>query len=374
MKWRYRLQAASHRILGLHESCGLGFPDSLIESVEAYVMQTDDGSHMLTLREPYSFECETGDVDHPEIRAEFEKQHRITIPAFQLACLENVTLRSRDAYLLSPGRRAVFLASARSLEKFRKDAARDAFRRRPTRALRGRYFLGFDRWGYNYYYHWMVETLSRFLALDNVPEDVKIVLPRRTQPYMLRSLELFGGVSPDRYVYCDGEDWELEECWFPTKPYGWFLPSRREVVEVSRRILGNFRGSSRGLGAERLYVSRGRCASRRLANEEEISRFLESRGFVTWYPEEDSLDQQIATCQDARVIVSSFGSAMANLMFCKPGADVIILYDETYFDPCNWVLGACFDHRMRGVSYGPRRPLSVEALARQLPSPDQHSR
>ena len=154
----------------------------------------------------------------------------------------------------------------------------------------------------------MVETLSRFLALENVPEDVKIVLPRRTQPYMLRSLELFGGVSPDRYVYCDGEDWELEECWFPTKPYGWFLPSRREVVEVSRRILGNFRGSSRGLGAERLYVSRGRCASRRLVNEEEISRFLESRGFVTWYPEEDSLDQQITTCQDARVIVSSFGS------------------------------------------------------------------
>ena len=49
MKWRHRIQATSHRLLGLHERCGLGFPDSLIESVATKQVT---GSHLLTLWGP----------------------------------------------------------------------------------------------------------------------------------------------------------------------------------------------------------------------------------------------------------------------------------------------------------------------------------
>lgn len=366
LRLRHRLRAALQRRLGLHDRFGLGLPETVIDSVEDYVRRAADGSFVVPIRDAYAFVADCGRIDSPIVRRRFETACRVELPPFQVACLKNVRLYSRGTYLLSAGRRAVFLESARSPEKLRKDVARDALRRRPLRRLEGRHFLGFDRWGYNYYYHWMVETLSRHLALERAPEDARILLPRRTLPYMLRSLECFGGVDPARFLVCDEEDWELEECWFPTKPYGWLVPSPREAREVARRILARSRG--RGIGARKLYVSRARCSTRRLSNEDSVREYLEKRGFVTFFPEAHPLDVQIATFREAREIVASFGSAMANLMFCEPGAEVVILYDESYFDASNHVLGACFGHRMHGVAHRPSAPLSLAALAEGLDS------
>ncbi len=359
MKFRHKLKDRLNRSLGLHTRFDLGLPSQIIESLDDYVADADDGSSIQELRSAYTFQCPEPVVDHPDILKHFQAHRAFELPPFKLGKLMNVHVRSKGMYVLPPDRGGVLLESTRSAVKFRARAAQEALDRFTTTQKAGRYFLAFDRWGYNYYYHWMVETLSRFLALDQAPKDARIMMPRKTTPYMLRSLELFGGIAPERFVYFDDQDWQLEECWFATKPYGWFLPSDKEVIEVAKRILANYKRPKTPLGAKRLYISRDKMASRRLVNEEEVSDYLAKQDILTYHPQDNDLDDQIAAFQDAELIVSSFGSAMTNLMFCKPGTRVVILYPETFYDTCNWVLGVAFGCEMVGLSYHPQKPFDI---------------
>ena len=176
---------------------------------------------------------------------------------------------------------------------------------------------------------------------------------------MQRALELFG-VPPARWLPFDDTDWELPTCWFAGKPYGYFLPSPVEVRQVVTRLLGRLHLPDRT--GPNLYISRARCAGRRLANEDQVRESLERRGFETYFPELHTVDEQIAAFRAARVIAGSFGSGLTNIMFCRPGTGVVVLYDETYFDTCIWVLGCGVGLNMLGIGHQPDHPINLDRL------------
>lgn len=73
----------------------------------------------------------------------------------------------------------------------------------------------------------------------------------------------------------------------------------------------------------RLFISR-KNIPRRKFNEEELVSSLQDLGFVSVSPEEFSFEEQIALFNNADVVVGPSGAAMTNLLFCKPGAKVLI--------------------------------------------------
>ena len=74
----------------------------------------------------------------------------------------------------------------------------------------------------------------------------------------------------------------------------------------------------------RVFISR-KNIKRRSYNEDEIKEELSSYGFVAVSPEELSFEEQVALFNNADYIVASSGAALTNLIFCKPGAKILII-------------------------------------------------
>lgn len=72
-----------------------------------------------------------------------------------------------------------------------------------------------------------------------------------------------------------------------------------------------------------LYISRANSQRRKIKNEEKLKKTLENLGIITIQLENLSLEQQIKTIYNARLIISTHGAGLTNLIFAQPGTKVI---------------------------------------------------
>ena len=110
--------------------------------------------------------------------------------------------------------------------------------------------------------------------------------------------------------------------------------------EVFARILKRVRQSgvteSRG---GKLFVSRDGLKKRQITNGRSIRVELEKRGFQAAAPELNSFEQQASIFSNADIIVTEFGAAMANVVFCRPGTKIVEIIPEDQNDP--WSAHLC---------------------------------
>jgi capsular polysaccharide biosynthesis protein len=84
----------------------------------------------------------------------------------------------------------------------------------------------------------------------------------------------------------------------------------------------------------RVYIQRKGAVSRRIVNEEELEGTLAREGFIAVDAAVLSVTEQIALFKGARTIVSAHGSALANLIFCRPGTSVIEIFGPLCGETC----------------------------------------
>ena len=75
----------------------------------------------------------------------------------------------------------------------------------------------------------------------------------------------------------------------------------------------------------RCYLSRRKASVRRRFNEDDVLAVLRRYGFEEVFPEDLSIDDQIALFQQAEQIVGGSGAAFTNLLFCSAGCQVLVL-------------------------------------------------
>ena len=98
---------------------------------------------------------------------------------------------------------------------------------------------------------------------------------------------------------------------------------------VRERILAGAAIDPAG-GAKRIYVTRRGSQKRVLVNELDLETALAARGFTIVRPEDLSVREQIALFHQAELIVAPAGAALANVLFCRPGAKVIELQPSNF--------------------------------------------
>lgn len=89
----------------------------------------------------------------------------------------------------------------------------------------------------------------------------------------------------------------------------------------------------------RVYISRSTRGSRNIANEPDLIRALEERGFQTVEFERLSVSGQAELMSRAEIVVGVHGAGFTNLSFCKPGTRVVEIFGD-YVVPCYWALSA----------------------------------
>ncbi|MCU0524962.1 MAG: glycosyltransferase 61 family protein [Elainella sp. Prado103] len=131
---------------------------------------------------------------------------------------------------------------------------------------------------------------------------------------------------------------------FPSRP-AWMPPWACEFLR--RSFLPNNLPLMRSGSGLRLYLSRQQAANRRMINELEVEATLAAYGFQTVYLEALAVTAQAALLTQADVVVAVHGSGLTNLVFCRPGTQVLELFSPDFVYPCYWVLSNCMQLEYR---------------------------
>lgn len=189
------------------------------------------------------------------------------------------------------------------------------------------------RWSEDNYFHWIVDTLPRLLALEVAKLDVSqidhILVSSLRHAYQRDSLALFG-IDLARVIACDRTPHIQAERLLISR-----IDSRALTYDFLRdRLLPAARPHFPPAlpTPERLYISRQGASRRRLRNEAEIIACLQGAGFTVVSFEGRSFVEQIGLMSAARIVVAPHGAGLTNLVFCPPQTTVIELFPDSYHE------------------------------------------
>ena len=176
------------------------------------------------------------------------------------------------------------------------------------------------------YYHFLHDALPRTAVLEQAPgvEPVdRWYVPRRSR-FQRELLDLWG-IPEDRVV----DSTQVAH----VRAEALVVPGVPSLVERNPPWVAKLlRDRLRPPGLERvpgrhLYLTRGTArANRRAVNEAEVLALLRPLGFEVLDAGDLSVAGQIQAFAEADVIVALHGAALANLVFCSPGATLIELF------------------------------------------------
>lgn len=174
------------------------------------------------------------------------------------------------------------------------------------------------------YYHWLFDVLPRLAMLEDLKAEYDLLYLQNSKRFQKESLSVIG-IDNSAILSC--EDWPLIRAdtilipchqstgrakypkWVRDKLRNWFLPIAGEPGP-----------------ARRVYIGRSKQHGRRIDNEDEIFHYLATLGFEYVLPEQFSFLEQVRIFRDAEYVVAAHGAGMANIVFCKPGVNVVEMF------------------------------------------------
>lgn len=107
----------------------------------------------------------------------------------------------------------------------------------------------------------------------------------------------------------------------------WYPVTRATADALASALTAHFGVSAAPGGGGRLYLRRGREKLRNLENAAAVEAALAARRFQTLQPAAYNFEQQIGLSAGADCIAAVHGAALANLLFARPGAQVVEMFN-----------------------------------------------
>ncbi|GAA3408535.1 DUF563 domain-containing protein [Paenibacillus hodogayensis] len=199
-------------------------------------------------------------------------------------------------------------------------------------------------WDSNYY-HWLGEVLARLHLLERsgIAIDQYIINRKGSASFQMETLSMLGiprsktirsrkgmHLQAKRLVVPSLEMFRLE----PFVPHALAPWACRYLRQRLLRIV-----KPEPLpGFERIYISRADAKVRPVTNEDALYGILAARGYRKVTLAGMPVAEQVRLFASAQAIVAPHGAGLANLMFCRPGTQVLELYAPGYMNPVYWYL------------------------------------
>ncbi|MDA8253030.1 MAG: glycosyltransferase family 61 protein, partial [Rhodospirillales bacterium] len=213
----------------------------------------------------------------------------------------------------------------------------------PGRRLEGEHFVGFVG-AWRNHAHWLTDCVPRIYLYNRLKEispTVRLLLPTFEEGGpQWRTLQLLG-VDDSQITWLDvGQVVSAGTLWCAPGIDLWRPPM---LCRIAAEALSG--GLPVRDGYERIYIRRP--GGRRVANFAEIETPLRDRGFRVVSFEGMTLDEQISIMRGARHVIGEHGAGVANVMFCRPGARLLEMFNPFGAQPAHWSLASVCD-----VGYG----------------------
>ncbi|MUK87455.1 DUF563 domain-containing protein [Ornithinibacillus sp. L9] len=190
--------------------------------------------------------------------------------------------------------------------------------------------LGVLAWaGHTNYWHWLHDTLGRFhlLQLSGFRID-KYVLPPLTLPFQRETVKMLGIPEEKILQLTPGKHLQAKNLILPSVPFNTGT-CVKWTVEFLRDSFLKSKSHTSSLNFERIYISREDASWRKVSNEPKLMTVLNKKGFRKVTLSSLTVQEQIDIFSSAKVIISSNGAGLANIMFCQPGTKIIQLFTST---------------------------------------------
>lgn len=184
------------------------------------------------------------------------------------------------------------------------------------------------------YFHWLTDILPRIrlaAAAGYQPGSFDQVLVNGVdEPFQKSALQELE-IPLNRCQSFDNKEraFYLEDAVLPSLPGvpGVVAPETVEFLQET------FSPKKTGRG-RKIFIGRGDAKHRPLLHEGEILANFRKRGFESVDCGELSLKEQAEVFGAAEIVVGAHGAALTNLVFCRPGTQVVELFSPKYVNPC----------------------------------------
>ena len=169
-------------------------------------------------------------------------------------------------------------------------------------------------------YHWTFDLLPRLRMLDAARRGQVRLLVRLQYPFQQACLEAAGFSSASIIPAEPTTLYRTEDLLAASVIKGITPDNLACAREIYLKLIASV---PEARTAVRLYISRAKATSRKIANEAELEEGLRRRGFRIAFFEELSLAEQVALVSQAEIIVSPHGAAWTLAVAARPGTPVI---------------------------------------------------
>lgn len=190
-------------------------------------------------------------------------------------------------------------------------------------------------WARKNIYHWFIECLPRLIQIREVSNSysqLNILIPNEIPNYQEQTIEILKKSLPSNVKIIrisPNCNYFLESYLFlpfVTPDMFGFLPSRISKELSSLLIEGFGCMNDEHIDKKMIYISRRKAKKRRISNETELLRAIESKYDIEIHtPEDYHYAKQVKLFATAKTVISAHGAGLTNILFCEEGTRVIEL-------------------------------------------------
>jgi hypothetical protein len=177
------------------------------------------------------------------------------------------------------------------------------------------------------WFHFIVECLTRFVPIPlDLVRGTPVILESGAHDNIRQLCVLLTGVPP--IVLKPGEEISVRKM-IIGREFG-VLDSidtktrKVQLIAIRERVLSSCSEIGQA-PVQRIYLRRPLRLFRPLQNEKKIVEMLSRQGFVSIFPEKESIQRLVQLLNSAEVVVVESGAAMTNLMFANKAVKVLEL-------------------------------------------------
>ena len=168
------------------------------------------------------------------------------------------------------------------------------------------------------YYHWLIDLLPRIDLLQFGQRDFdRVLINGARTDYEKASLAALK-IPREKIVYVSpGNRFQIEDATVGSMDH-----SAKAIAPWKIEMLRRLRDSLPPTQTDprKLYISRKRAAVRRVSNEPAFEQTLRAANFSIVELESKPWEEQVRLFSQAEVVLAPHGAALANIVFCEPGA------------------------------------------------------
>jgi hypothetical protein len=191
--------------------------------------------------------------------------------------------------------------------------------------------------GYDNYFHWHTELLSRLALLDMQGVTYDYVYAPQRSKFMKDFLKMWG-IPESKIIAPTSEDFavQADEIILPSlvcnSNHGWtqfvnyMRPELLEYVKNKLFKAAQEKNIDTSQFPKKIFISRKDAPIRKVINEDEVFEKFEKLGFVRYELSKLSVAEQIMLFHQAEIIVSFQGTGLANSIYCNKKVKIIELF------------------------------------------------